>query len=101
MKSEESMAREDSKLEGTCSELAGTHFTIRKIKFDENSGVQKVQNRNNCRILPDSKRISQPSGDVAVFPFPICILTLTKFPYACADPLMHTAIPICIWGYNI
>jgi hypothetical protein len=33
MKSEESMAGEDSKPEEMCSELAGTHFTIRKIKF--------------------------------------------------------------------
>jgi hypothetical protein len=33
MKSEESMARDDSKPEETCSELAGTHFTIGKIKF--------------------------------------------------------------------
>jgi hypothetical protein len=32
MKSEESMAGEDSEPEGMCSELAGTHFTIRKIK---------------------------------------------------------------------
>jgi hypothetical protein len=33
MKMEESMAGEDSKPEETCSELARTHFTIRKIKF--------------------------------------------------------------------
>jgi hypothetical protein len=33
MKSEESMAEEDSEPEKTCSELAGTHFTIGKIKF--------------------------------------------------------------------
>jgi hypothetical protein len=33
MKLEESMAGEDSKPEKTCSELAGTHFTIGKIKF--------------------------------------------------------------------
>ncbi len=33
MKSEESMAGEDSEPEESCSELAGTHFTIRKIKF--------------------------------------------------------------------
>jgi hypothetical protein len=33
MKLEESMAGEDSELAGMCSELAGTHFTIRKIKF--------------------------------------------------------------------
>jgi hypothetical protein len=30
---EESMAGEDSEPEETCSELAGTHFTIGKIKF--------------------------------------------------------------------
>jgi hypothetical protein len=30
MKSEELMAREDSKLAGMCSKLAGTSFTIRK-----------------------------------------------------------------------
>jgi hypothetical protein len=33
MKSEESVAGEDSKLAGTCFELAGTHFIIKKIKF--------------------------------------------------------------------
>jgi hypothetical protein len=33
MKLEESMAGEDSEPAGRCSELAGTHFTIRKIKF--------------------------------------------------------------------
>jgi hypothetical protein len=33
MKLEESMAGEDSKPAGTCSELAGTHFKIGKIKF--------------------------------------------------------------------
>ncbi len=33
MKSDESVAGEDSKLEEMCSELAGTHFMIRKIKF--------------------------------------------------------------------
>jgi hypothetical protein len=30
MKLEELMVREDSELEETCSELAGTHFTIKK-----------------------------------------------------------------------
>jgi hypothetical protein len=33
MKSEESVVGEDSKPEEMCSELAGTHFIIRKIKF--------------------------------------------------------------------
>jgi hypothetical protein len=33
MKSEQSIAGEDSKLEKTSSELVGTHFTIGKIKF--------------------------------------------------------------------
>jgi hypothetical protein len=33
MKLEEAMAGEDSEPEKTCSELAGTHFTIGKIKF--------------------------------------------------------------------
>jgi hypothetical protein len=33
MKLEELMVREDSKPEKMCSELAGTHFTIGKIKF--------------------------------------------------------------------
>jgi hypothetical protein len=33
MKSEELMAGEDSEPEKMCSELAGTHFTIGKIKF--------------------------------------------------------------------
>jgi hypothetical protein len=34
MKSEESMAGEDSEPEESCSELAGTHFMIGKIKFE-------------------------------------------------------------------
>jgi hypothetical protein len=33
MKLEESMAGENSEPEETCSKLAGTHFTIGKIKF--------------------------------------------------------------------
>jgi hypothetical protein len=33
MKPEELMAGDDSKLEEMCSELAGTHFTLEKIKF--------------------------------------------------------------------
>jgi hypothetical protein len=33
MKLEELMAGEDSELVELCSELAGTHFTIGKIKF--------------------------------------------------------------------
>jgi hypothetical protein len=33
MKSEQLMAGEDSKLAGTCSELAGTGYMIGKIKF--------------------------------------------------------------------
>jgi hypothetical protein len=33
MKLEELMAGEDSEPEEMCSELAGTHFTIVKIKF--------------------------------------------------------------------
>jgi hypothetical protein len=33
MKSEQLMAGEDSEPEKTSSELAGTHFTIEKIKF--------------------------------------------------------------------
>ncbi len=33
MKSEKSMAGEDSEVEETFSELAGTHFTIGQIKF--------------------------------------------------------------------
>jgi hypothetical protein len=33
MKLEQLMAGEDSEPEKTSSELAGTHFTIRKIKF--------------------------------------------------------------------
>jgi hypothetical protein len=33
MKLEESMAGEDSEPAGTCYKLAGTHFTIRKIKI--------------------------------------------------------------------
>jgi hypothetical protein len=33
IKLEELMVGEDSEPAGTCSELAGTHFRIRKIKF--------------------------------------------------------------------
>ncbi len=33
MKSEESMVGEDSELAGTGSQLTGTNFTIKKIKF--------------------------------------------------------------------
>jgi hypothetical protein len=33
MKWKAMMAGEDSRPAGTCYELAGTHFTIRKIKF--------------------------------------------------------------------
>jgi hypothetical protein len=54
------MAGEDSELEKTCSELAGIHFPIGKIKFKKKSGVQKVQNRSNRGIPQNSKRISQP-----------------------------------------
>ncbi len=43
-----------------CSELAGTHFTIRKIKFGENSGVHTVRNWINPGKPRNSKRISQP-----------------------------------------
>jgi hypothetical protein len=35
MKLEESMVGKDSEPEETCSELAGTHFTIGKIKFQQ------------------------------------------------------------------
>jgi hypothetical protein len=55
------MAGEDSKPKKMRSELAGTHFTIGKIKSDEKSGVQKVWNRINRGYLQNSKQISQPS----------------------------------------
>jgi hypothetical protein len=42
MKSEESMAGEDSEPAGTCSKLAGTHFYNQKKNPDESSGLQKV-----------------------------------------------------------
>ncbi len=64
MKSEESMVGEDSKPEETCSELAGTHFTIGKKNSDENSVVQKVRNWINCGIPWNSEWISQPSPQV-------------------------------------
>jgi hypothetical protein len=54
------MAGEGSKQEKMCSELAVTHFTIRKINFDKNSGVQKVQNWINRGIQRNSERIFQP-----------------------------------------
>ncbi len=41
MKLEESMAGEDSKSEERCSELAGTHFTIKKIKFQGKFQISK------------------------------------------------------------
>jgi hypothetical protein len=66
MKSEQSMAGEDSKPKKTSSELAGTHFTKNS---DKNSGVQKVQNQNNCGILRNSEWISQPSAKpILVYP---------------------------------
>ncbi len=66
MKSEQSMAGEDSKPEKTSSELAGTHFTIKKKHSDENSGVQKVQNWNNRGIPRNSEWISQPSYPLGI-----------------------------------
>jgi hypothetical protein len=60
MKSEELMAREDSEPTGMWYKLTGTHFTMGKIKFDETSGVQKVQNHNNCGIPWNSEQIYQP-----------------------------------------
>jgi hypothetical protein len=41
MKSEELMAGKYSKTAGTCSELAGTSFTIRKTKFQSNFWQEK------------------------------------------------------------
>jgi hypothetical protein len=61
MKSEEQMAGEYSEPEKICSELAGTHNTIKKLNSDENSGVQKVRNRINRGISRNSERISQQS----------------------------------------
>ncbi len=60
MKLEESVAGEDSKPKETCSELAGTHFTINTKKSNEYSGVQKVRNLINCGIPWNSEWISQP-----------------------------------------
>ncbi len=64
MKLEESMVRDDSKPEKTCSELAGTHFTIEKEIPIKNSGVQKVRNWINCRIPRNSEQISQLSNNM-------------------------------------
>ncbi len=38
-----------------------TFYDQKKLNSDENSGVQKVRNWNNCVIPRNSKRISQPS----------------------------------------
>jgi hypothetical protein len=35
---------------------------LEKLNSDENSGVQKVQNWNNCGIPQNFKQISQPRG---------------------------------------
>jgi hypothetical protein len=64
MKLEESMTGEDSKLAGTCYKLAGTHITIGKLNSDENFGVQKVRNWNNCGIPRNFEQISQPKFHV-------------------------------------
>jgi hypothetical protein len=48
MKSEESMAGEDSELEKRCSELSGTHFTIGKIKLKMKIPESK---RSKIRII--------------------------------------------------
>ncbi len=53
-------AGEYSKLVGTCSELVGTSFTIKKMKFQWKFWGGKVQNWNNCRILRNSDQVSQP-----------------------------------------
>ncbi len=55
------MAGEDYKPEKMCSELAGTHFMIKKINSDEISRVQKVRHWINHGILQNSEQISQPS----------------------------------------
>jgi hypothetical protein len=60
------MAGEDSKPKKISSELAGMQFMIGKIKFDENSGVQKVRNWINRGIPRNSERISQPSLSVQI-----------------------------------
>ncbi len=62
------MVGEDFELAGTCYELAGTHFMIRKINSNENSGVQMVRNRNNCGIPRNSEQISQPRLKVWYLP---------------------------------
>jgi hypothetical protein len=56
MKLEESMVGEDSKLEGTCSELTGTHFMIGKI----NSMKISEFKRSGLRIIAEFRRI--PNG---------------------------------------
>jgi hypothetical protein len=55
------MAGDDSAQAGTCYELAGTNFTIRKKKSNEYSGVQKIRNWNNPGIPWNSEQFSQPS----------------------------------------
>jgi hypothetical protein len=57
MKSEESMAGEDSELAGTCFELAGTHVTIGKNKIPMKIPEFK---RSGIRIIAEFRRI--PSG---------------------------------------
>ncbi len=83
---EESIAGEDSKLAGMCSELGGTNFTNGKMKFWWNLGVEKVRNRNNCRIPWNSGRISQPSMTTLI---PTAISWLFMIS-TCAEVVAHS-----------
>jgi hypothetical protein len=79
MKLEESVAGEDSEPEETCSELAGTHFTIRKLNSDENSSVQKVWNQNNGGIPQNSNGFpNQAPYSPPIYPHTVSIVCVQK-----------------------
>jgi hypothetical protein len=83
MKSEELMAGEDSEPEELCSELTVTHFTIGKIKSNENSGVQRsgIGLIAEFRGIPNGfpNQVSQGKGQGSLSCFRCC---QRKFPEA-------------------
>ena len=84
MKSEELMAGEDSELEKTCSELAGTHFTIGKIKIPLKIPKSK---RSKIGIIAELHRILNgfPNlGVVHVLGRQQCVFLLVRM-----CPLLH------------
>ncbi len=91
------MAGEDSEPEKMCSELAGTHFTIGKIKFDENSGVQKVRNQIKCGILRN------PNGFPNLVQPPTLLAILAQTDLVLVDMegyVLHGSVLLCLLLWN-